>query len=266
MSRSLKQQIARKPDGYLNRALVLCVFLFAWHLAAATNVSGLFPGPYSVLQSSIGIILSDTFLSTVAISTFRVAVSMFLIVFSMGSLALLSVYSDYIDILTTDIIFSLIYSIPPLLWALIVLVTLGISGFAPILIVTLVAAPHFLISIKEGTASIDQELVEVGEVFGNKELSILRHTVLPQLYPSLLAGFNSSLSAAWRTIVFAEFFTATSGIGYQVQQAFNTYNSSLLAAWALIILVILLSLNKVLKHIDKVALRKYKHEQKKKSS
>lgn len=259
MSRPLITEIAREREDYLKRAFVACIFLFAWHIAATVDISGLFPGPYSVFQSSIGIILSDTFLSTVMISTLRVVASMVLIVVSMSSLALLSVYSDYMDILTTDIIFSLIYSIPPLLWALIVLVTLGISGFAPILIVAVVAAPHFLISIKEGTASIDHELVEVGEVFGNKELSIIRHTVLPQLYPSLLAGFQSSLSAAWRTIVFAEFFTATSGIGYQIQQAFNTYNTSLLAAWALIILVILLSLNKILKHIDRVAIRKYKH-------
>ncbi len=62
----------------------------------------------------------------------------------------------------------------------------------------------------------------------------LRKLWLPALAPFLLSGARLGLSLAWKVIVLVEMFGMSSGVGYQLNQAFSTQDVSLVLAWTLL--------------------------------
>lgn len=246
--------------SYWKRIAVIIGFLLFWQAAKLLDATQLFPAPIEVFQTVIIVVTSNSFLPAIAVSTARVLIAVSIVIVTGTVLLLASVYSDYIDIFTSDVLFVLTYGIPGILWVFLILIWFGINGISPILLIALLSSPHFFISVKEGMANLDQGIIEVGEMFGTDELKIMRHVILPQLYPSFIAGIRSTLSVGWRVVVVAEFFTATSGFGYQVKQAFTLYDSVTVAAWAVIILTFLLVIDNLLRHAYNRLHQRYAHE------
>lgn len=245
----------RQDHTWWRRGTVIAGFLIFWQVATLFDTTGMFPTPLQVFDGVITIVTADSFIPAITISTVRVLVAVGIVILVGGVLILIAAYNDYLDILLTDVIFVLIYGISGLLWVFLVLLWLGLSPFAPVLLLALVTSPHFFLNVREGLAAIDTDLVEVGEAFGTRDLAIMRHTVLPQVYPYLVAAIRSMLSVGWRSVIGVEFFAADSGIGYQVHQAFSLFDGVTVAAWAVITLAFLLVSDTLLRLIDTRILR-----------
>ncbi len=247
----------RREQRTVTRLSVIICALLLWHIYTSLFLSSFTaPEPLGVAQSLFNIVTSEVFFSAVTVTSFRVLKGALITIILGSILVFLAVYNDVIDSIVYDVVFPLIYSVPGLLWVLIILVMLGLSPITPIIIIVLMSMPHFILNITEGKRSLDYDLIEVGEVFGDKELSIIQHTLVPQLYPNILAGTRSVMTRCWKGIIVAELFGATSGIGYQVNSAYQVYDINTLAAWTVITLVILVGTDKVLKLADKRFLRK----------
>ncbi len=255
------RQIAARSHGYPRRLLVIAGFIAVWHLVSISPLGGgavIFPTPIGTVNALGEIIASDTFVPAILVSAARVAAGLAIVVVFSGTLVSLSIYSDYVDIFTRDVVFVLLYTVPGLLWVILILIMLGLSWVSPILIVALLAAPHFIINLKAGLTDLDTDLLEVGDAFGTQEQAIMRHTVIPQLYPNIIAGLRSGITSGGKAVVFAEFFTSLNGVGAEVKRAFTHYNGDMIAAWAIIVLVILLAFDRMLRHIDTTMLRQYR--------
>jgi NitT/TauT family transport system permease protein len=128
-------------------------------------------------------------------------------------------------------------TIPGLVWALLCVIWFGVALTTPVVAIALSAAPALVLNVVQGMRAVDPGLVEMAHVFRFGPLARLRHLWLPSLAPFLLSGGRLGLSLSWKVIVLVEMFGMSSGVGYQLNQAFSAQDVAAVLAWTLLFAV-----------------------------
>jgi ABC-type nitrate/sulfonate/bicarbonate transport system permease component len=92
-----------------------------------------------------------------------------------------------------------------------------------------------LLNTIDGVRGIDPTLVETARSYGVPPLARIRRLVLPAALPQIVAGMRTSLSLAVITMVLAEYFSSTNGVGYVLLISKNTFQLG--PMWAAIVLI-----------------------------
>lgn len=92
-----------------------------------------------------------------------------------------------------------------------------------------------LLNTIEGVRGIDPTLVETARSYGVPRHERILRLVLPAAAPQIAAGMRNSLSLAVITMVLAEYFSSTSGVGYVLLISKNTFEMG--PMWATIVLI-----------------------------
>jgi len=92
-----------------------------------------------------------------------------------------------------------------------------------------------LLNTIDGVRGIDPTLVDTARSYGLRRFERIRRVVLPAASPQIAAGMRNSLSLAVITMVLAEYFSSTSGVGYVLLISKNTFQ--LAPMWAAIVLI-----------------------------
>jgi ABC-type nitrate/sulfonate/bicarbonate transport system permease component len=95
-----------------------------------------------------------------------------------------------------------------------------------------------LLNTIDGVRGIDPTLLETARSYGMSPFERIRRIVLPAASPQISAGMRISLSLAVITMVLAEYFSSTNGVGYVLLISKNTFQ--LAPMWAAIVLIGLL--------------------------
>jgi sulfonate transport system permease protein len=85
---------------------------------------------------------------------------------------------------------------------------------------------------------VDRKLVEVARVFDLGDWEIARRVVLPAALPELLTGLRLGATQAWLFVVVAEFFGASSGLGFRLTDSQQSTRVDLMFV-AIVVLAIL---------------------------
>lgn len=97
-------------------------------------------------------------------------------------------------------------------------------------------------TVREGARAIDQDLLEVADVFKISRMRKLIKVFLPQLYPYFIASARSGLSLIWKIVLIVELLGRSNGVGFQLGTYFQFFDiTSILAytiAFAFVVLVI----------------------------
>jgi len=108
---------------------------------------------------------------------------------------------------------------PPLLWAIPLVALMGVGHLPSILVIGLITFPLVAVTVGEGMATLPREYAEMLSVFAPGVVPRMRELVFPHLRPFLGASVKAGLVLAVKASVTAEYFGATSGIGFQIQSA-----------------------------------------------
>jgi len=128
------------------------------------------------------------------------------------------------------------------------------------------AAPFFIINVWEGMKELDANLIEMASSYTHKRIRILGKVILPMLYPYLFAATKSGFMTAWKIVVPAEIFGATSGMGYMLSIAFESYRIADVFGWTLAFAIIIILFDYGLfNYIDRKYMRKWKPQEMKPS-
>jgi ABC-type nitrate/sulfonate/bicarbonate transport system permease component len=92
-----------------------------------------------------------------------------------------------------------------------------------------------LLNTIEGVRGIDPTLIETARSYGIPRHERLWRLMLPAASPQIAAGMRNSLSLAVITMVLAEYFQGTEGVGYILNISKNTYDMPQM--WAAIVLI-----------------------------
>jgi len=131
-------------------------------------------------------------------------------------------------------------NLPALVLIVLCYLWIGLNELAAILAVTLNKLPLVMTLIREGARNASCELRDLAQVFKLSPLHKLRHIILPELLPHLVASARAGLSVIWKIVLVVEFLGRSTGIGRQIHTQFSIFNVTGVMAYALSFVVFIL--------------------------
>lgn len=195
------------------------------------------PAPSQVLQTLYGLAVSGELLRHLNASLLRVGAGFLIgaaLAVAIGTWVGLSRRAEaYLEPT-----FQALRAIPSLAWVPLLLLWLGIDETPKIVLIALGAFFPVYLALLAGIRNIDRKLVEVGQLNGFSQLTLVRRILLPAALPSLFTGLRGALSLAWMFLVAAELIAATRGLGYLLSDGRETSRPDLVIA-AILLLALL---------------------------
>jgi len=134
----------------------------------------------------------------------------------------------------------LVQGVPPLLWAIPLILILGAGHLSPVLVIALICLPLVAVNVAEGTKSAPHRLEEMLGIFAPRLYPRVRELLLPHLRPFLVSSLRLGIILSIKASVVAEYFCANSGIGFQIQAAYQSLQVSRLFSWALLLVLLVI--------------------------
>jgi NitT/TauT family transport system permease protein len=234
-------RLVRPPRTAARRRLVaawpaaafLVLLAAAWQVMATALDSVLVPGVPSIGEELVEIVADGSFVGELGITVLRVALG-FACAFVMAVAVGIAMGRSEVARRFFEPAVLLGLTIPGLVWALLCVIWFGIELINPVAAVALSSAPPLMLTVYQGTRSVDPDLLEMAHVYRFSTRTRLRRLWLPALAPSLFAGARLGLSLGWKVIVLVEVFGMSSGVGYQLNNAFGAQNVAAVLAWTLL--------------------------------
>ena len=110
-------------------------------------------------------------------------------------------------------IFSLLYPIPALGWAPLLMVWIGINDLLPVALIFLCSFFPVLYNTITGIKSVDREVIKAARTLGASDGKILTTVILPLAIPNIFTGLRLEAGMAWRVVIAAEMVAIPTGIG-----------------------------------------------------
>jgi NitT/TauT family transport system permease protein len=147
-------------------------------------------------------------------------------------------------------------NVPALVTIILCYVWFGLVETAAIAAVVVNKLPNVVVTLREGTRTLDRDLLEMAAVYRFGPLKTLRHVIWPQLYPFLIAAARTGLALIWKIILVVELLGRSNGMGYQLHLFFQMFDVAAILAYsaAFVIVVQAIELG-LLKPLDRHARR-----------
>ena len=113
-----------------------------------------------------------------------------------------------------DPLIELYRPVPPLAWAPLIISVLGIDNFGKIFLLFMVSFSIMIISARAGAYGTQLSKIHASHSLGASKWQILRYVIFPNSLPEILTGVRVAVGMCWGTLVAAEFFAGTTGIGF----------------------------------------------------
>jgi NitT/TauT family transport system permease protein len=157
----------------------------------------------------------------------------------------------------------LIQGIPPILWAIPLILILGSSDLSPVLVISLICFPLVAMNVAEGMKSVPQTLEEMLKVFAPGMVPKIREVILPHLRPFFAASLKLGFVLGFKASVVGEYFGATDGIGFQIQVAYQSLQVRKLFSWGMLLVLLIILFDYLLSRIEKRSSTRETREHKK---
>lgn len=219
----------RVPAGAV-RAGAFVALIALWQLAAVQVADPLLPTPLAVLESLFHHLTAGELLHHLGVTLLRVAAA-FLIAMGVGVAVGVWMGRSALVNNLLDSLLVLMLNLPALVTAILCFIWVGLNETAAVLAVALNKIPTVVTNIREGARALDQQLLQVGEVYRVPRGTVLRRIVLPQLYPYIMASARSGLALIWKIVLVIELLGRSDGIGFQLGTYFQFFDLTSILAY-----------------------------------
>lgn len=143
-------------------------------------------------------------------------------------------------------------NVPALVTIILCYVWFGLVESAAILAVVINKLPNVIVTIREGTRALDQDLFDMAQCYRFSRRKILQHVIWPQLHPFVMGTTRTGLALIWKIILVVELLGRSNGMGYQLHLFFQMFDvASILAYTVAFVSVIQLIELTILKPLDR---------------
>jgi ABC-type nitrate/sulfonate/bicarbonate transport system permease component/ABC-type nitrate/sulfonate/bicarbonate transport system ATPase subunit len=240
-------------DRWLLIAAGIALLFALWALVSLVGRSFV-PGPWTTLADTVVLLARGETWRQVGITMMRVCLG-FVAGYAAGVATGMAVGSRRgVDALLKPTVLFF-QGMPPLLWAIPIVVVLGIGHLPVILVIALIIFPNVTVTVAEGMRTLPRELGEMLSLFAPGPRARLRELIVPHLRPFLAAALKVGIVLGVKASVTAEYFGANNGIGFQIQAAYQSLQIRRLFAWALVLILVILVFNRVLPRLGGLASR-----------
>lgn len=231
----------------LLRLVMPLLCLLAWEVGGHLAGSRLLP-PLSAVLVKIGHeAVSGALLHHLGVTLLRVLASFALAMVFGAGLGLAMGRSRRVDALFDSLLTALL-NLPALVGIVLLFVWFGLSETTTVAAVALNKLPNTAVTVREGARALDARLIEMGRSFRFGRWTMLRHVVLPQLYPYLIAAARSGLALIWKIVLVAELLGRSDGVGFEMQVYFQLFDVTGILAYALAFIAVVQAIEWLLFH------------------
>jgi NitT/TauT family transport system permease protein len=131
-------------------------------------------------------------------------------------------------------------AIPAVIWALLTTMWFGFGWLTPVVTVFLSGLPFVVVNIAKATRAVPADLVLMARAFGVPRAHVLRHIVAPAVAGSTVAAVRFAIMSAWNGLLLAEWFGATSGVGWRARYWYDANQLDGFFAWVLVFVLLLI--------------------------
>ncbi len=147
-------------------------------------------------------------------------------------------------------------NIPALVTIILCYVWFGWVESAAILAVVINKLPNVVVTIREGTRALDQDLMDMARCYKFSKTKTLLDVIWPQLHPFVMSATRSGLALIWKIILVVELLGRSNGMGYQLHLFFQLFDvAGILAYTVAFVTIIQLIEMLILKPLDEKAQR-----------
>jgi NitT/TauT family transport system permease protein len=213
----------RLAAGAGQRVLSFAALLLLWELASLPADPRKLPSPQIVAGVLIDGIADGSLPYHIGVTLARVAVSFVLamaigvaIGIAMGRRPRLDRFFDGWLVLFLNI--------PALVTIVLCYVWFGLIEAAAIAAVALNKIPNVIVTLREGARALNRDYLEMAEVFRLGPAKTLRHIVLPELFPFIVAAARSGLALIWKIVLVVELLGRSNGVGFEIGTFFSLFD------------------------------------------
>ena len=130
-------------------------------------------------------------------------------------------------------------AIPAVIWALLTTMWFGFGWLTPVVTVFLSGLPFVVVNIAKATRAVPADLILMARAFGVSRSRVLREIVTPAVAGSTVAAVRFAIMSAWNGLLLAEWFGATSGVGWRARYWYDANQLDGFLAWVLVFIFLL---------------------------
>lgn len=246
----------------LKYSAIALFWFWVWYIASLLiNQELLFPTPIAVLIRLSHLLSTAEFYETVSYSLFRIIIGM-LIGILIGTVGgLVTAFSS----LARDIfspILAVIKATP--VASFIILVVLYVSrDSAPLIIALTMVTPVVWTNVESGILNTDKSLLEMAKAYKMSRFALVRHIIIPSVFPYFIAALRSSLGMAWKAGIAAEvLLMPLISIGKMIADSKYNLETVDLFAWTAVTVILSVIIEKAAVFVLKKALKNHPLEAK----
>ncbi|MGF7174897.1 ABC transporter permease [Azospirillum doebereinerae] len=233
------------------RGLSLLLLLACWQLAADTAGSRLLPPPSDVLDAILRGVASGELPHHLAVTLRRVAAS-FVASMAVGTAIGIALGRSTVLDRLFDGWLVLFLNLPALVVIILCFVWFGMVEATAILAVSINKIPNVAVILREGARTLDRDFLDVARVYRLGTLRTLRHVVLPQLAPYVLAAARTGLALIWKIVLVVELLGRSDGVGFQINLYFQLFDVTVILAYTFAFIAVVLAIElAVLQPLDR---------------
>jgi NitT/TauT family transport system permease protein len=133
----------------------------------------------------------------------------------------------------------LFLNIPALVTIVLCYVWFGLVEAAAIAAVAINKIPTVVVTVREGARALDRDNLEMAQVFRFGRMKTLRHVVLPELAPFLIAAARSGLALIWKIVLVVELLGRSNGVGFQINVFFQFFDVASILAYTIAFVIVI---------------------------
>jgi NitT/TauT family transport system permease protein/taurine transport system permease protein len=235
------------PAWIIKEIMPFAVGVLVWQALSSLNIwpSVLFPSPAQVFWTFVTDIQSGVLLRSLGISLISLAWGFLVgaaIALPLGYLMGLNAASrDFFDPLV-----NLLQAIPGLAWIPFAILWFGLGQGAVTFIIVMSVFFPVLYNLLTGIRVIQPVLVEASQTLGAGRAAIIMHVIFPATLPNLMTGIRLGIAFGFRSLVGGEMIASTDGIGYQIFNAQQYFQSARIVVGMLSIGIVWLMLDRLI--------------------
>lgn len=195
--------------------LATLALLVVWHLLALWVNRPILPTPLAVLAALGRELLRGNLAVHFLASLWRVIASTLLAVLAAAPAGLVLGQSKRLNDLFSPLIY-LLYPIPKVVLAPIVLLFFGLGDLPKIILIFLILFFQILVLVRDSAAGLRPELIQSVRSLGAGRRALFRFVYLPASLPAVLTALRQSVGTAVAVLYVAELFATQRGLGYYI--------------------------------------------------
>jgi len=225
----------------------LVAFALLWQLASMVLPPFVAPSWVRIGQSLLDIAERPDF---IAITVARVVVAL-VVSFVLGTGVAIAMFRwDAVERYTMPLM-KLLMAVPVLCWILFAVLWFRLREVRIAFILVVVCAPIFTIDTLDGMRGVSRDLRDMVRALRPTARQFFVKLILPATVPAILTSWKVNLSLSIRVVTMAELVGATSGIGYALMQANETFSVADVFAWTVVLVLILMLAQIVVTRVER---------------